>query len=210
MQAATRRPSPGTIIAALALTFAIAGTAIAAPGATTSAVKKSTVKKIANKQIDKAEPGLNVNSAKTADSATNADNASTVNNVGVARVTYKQDSVSAAQTIFSGAGLTIQAACAVTDDLTLSATTSKADSAIYASVVDTDDPTDNNFNADLEGGDFDVGDSFDLLAGNDGNPGLITFEYDSNDGSSVSGTLSADENNPIGDDCQVHGHVLFG
>ncbi len=207
------RPSPALVLAALALVFAMVGTAIAGPDAISGKITKSKVKKIstkqANKAIDAAEPDLNVNSAKTADSATNATNATTVNDVGAAQITYKQDSVSGNQTIFTGAGLTIQAACATGDDISLTATTSKANSSIYTSSVITDADNNNN-NLDLESGDFDVGDTFDLLGGGTGNPNLITFEYDSNDGSSVSGVLVADEDNEIGDDCQVHGHVLFG
>lgn len=201
------RPSPAMVLAALALVFAMVGTAVAGPDAMSSKITKSKVKKIATKQankaIDQAEPGLNVNSAKT------ADNATTVNNVGVTQITYKQDSVAGNQTIFTGAGLTLEAACAAGDEISVTATTSKPDSSIYTSVVDTDS-NDNNLNNDLESGDFDVGIAFNLLATNDGNPGLITFEYDSNDGSSVSGVLAADEDNQIGDDCQLHGHVLFG
>jgi hypothetical protein len=138
----------------------------------------------------------------------NAQNAATVNNVGVTQITYKQDEVSGNQTIFTGAGLTLQAACAAGDEIALTATTSKADSSIYTSVVDTD-LNNNNLNDDAESGAFEPGDSFSLLATNDGNPGLITFEYDSNDGSSVSGIIAADEDG-VGDDCQAHGHVLSG
>jgi hypothetical protein len=51
------RPSPALVVAILALVAAVAGTAVAAdPSATTSAVTKKKVKKIANKQIDKRFP----------------------------------------------------------------------------------------------------------------------------------------------------------
>jgi hypothetical protein len=67
------RPSPAMIVAALALTLALAGTAIAAPDIATRAVTKSKVKKIAKKQakkqINKLAPGLSVNHANTADTA---------------------------------------------------------------------------------------------------------------------------------------------
>jgi hypothetical protein len=51
-------PSPALLIAIVALVAALAGTAVAGPGADTSAKKvtKAKVKKIANKQIDKALP----------------------------------------------------------------------------------------------------------------------------------------------------------
>ena len=50
------RPSPGTVVAVLALVAALAGTAIASPGASTSALTKKKVKKIAGKQIDERLP----------------------------------------------------------------------------------------------------------------------------------------------------------
>jgi hypothetical protein len=52
----TARPSPALIVAVVALVAAVAGTAIAGPGASTSAISKSKVKKIANKQINKRLP----------------------------------------------------------------------------------------------------------------------------------------------------------
>jgi hypothetical protein len=62
------RPSPAIIVAIAALVAALAGTAVAAnPDATTSALTKKKVKKIANKQIDKAAPGLSVASADVAE-----------------------------------------------------------------------------------------------------------------------------------------------
>ena len=68
MRLSTRsRPSPVTLLVALALVFAMVGTAVAAPDALTRAVSKSKVKKIAkkqaNKQIKKKAPGLSVNNA---------------------------------------------------------------------------------------------------------------------------------------------------
>jgi hypothetical protein len=48
------RPSPAIIVAVVALVAALAGTAVAGPGASSSAITKSKVKTIANKQADKA------------------------------------------------------------------------------------------------------------------------------------------------------------
>jgi hypothetical protein len=47
------RTSPALIVAVVALIAALAGTAIAGPGASSSAITKSKVKKIANKQAGK-------------------------------------------------------------------------------------------------------------------------------------------------------------
>jgi hypothetical protein len=48
------RPSPAMLVAVIALVAAFAGTAIAGPGASTSAVDKSDVRRIAAKKADKA------------------------------------------------------------------------------------------------------------------------------------------------------------
>ena len=78
------RPSPAMIVAVLALTLALAGSAIAAPDASLTALSKAQVKriakKVANKQITKRAPGLSVAHAKTADNATNAQNATNATN----------------------------------------------------------------------------------------------------------------------------------
>ena len=47
------RRSPAIVVVALALVAGLAGTALAGGGATTSAITKATVKKIANKQANK-------------------------------------------------------------------------------------------------------------------------------------------------------------
>jgi hypothetical protein len=73
------------IVGVIALVFAIAGTAIAAPEAINK-ITKSKVKKIANKQITKAAPDLDVASAKTADSATTAESADIARNIHSANV----------------------------------------------------------------------------------------------------------------------------
>jgi hypothetical protein len=76
----TSRPSPATIVAVLALVAALAGTAIAGPDATISALTRSKVKKIANKRINQLAPGLHVASADTATTANTATNANTAQN----------------------------------------------------------------------------------------------------------------------------------
>jgi hypothetical protein len=53
-----RMPSPAILVAMLALVAALAGTALAGPDATPSALTKSKVKKIAKKQINKLVPGI--------------------------------------------------------------------------------------------------------------------------------------------------------
>jgi hypothetical protein len=78
MRKTSEMPSPALVMATLALVAAMTGAAVASPGGTTSKLTKSKVKKIANKQITKAAPGLSVahaNTAGTANTATGAENA---------------------------------------------------------------------------------------------------------------------------------------
>jgi hypothetical protein len=66
------RPSPAMIVAALALVLAMAGTAIAGPGAVDK-ITKSKVRSIADKEINKKAPGLTVaNAAKLGGQAPSA------------------------------------------------------------------------------------------------------------------------------------------
>ena len=145
------------------------------------------------------------NSADTAGSANtagSAGNANTVGGVGCSEISFSASSGS--QTIYDRSGLRITASCSG-DEVTLIAATSKENSSIYTTVVDTDS-NDNNDNEDEETEAFDPGEDFDLLAENDGNPGLATFAYDAKDGTTVNGTFSADES--ASPDCQVHGVVF--
>jgi phage gpG-like protein len=78
-------PSPAMVVACVALSLALAGSAVAGTEALNKAVTKSKVKKIAKKQgkkqankvLNQRESSLNVNSANTANTATNATNAET-------------------------------------------------------------------------------------------------------------------------------------
>ena len=60
------RPSPALIVAVVALVAALAGTALADPGASASKITKAKVKKIANKQINKRLP---IDAGELADNA---------------------------------------------------------------------------------------------------------------------------------------------
>jgi hypothetical protein len=174
-------------------------------GTVPNATHASTADKATS--ADKATTATTADKASSANSAANAGNADTVGGVGVAEINYNGESVSSGTVIYSRAGLTLTAGCAAGDNIEIAATTSKANASIYTTVVDTD-ADDNNLNDDEESGGFDPGADFDLLAGNDGNPGLITFEYDANDGTTVTGTLSVDEDNSDGAQCQAHGVVF--
>jgi hypothetical protein len=186
---------------------------------TTAKIKNNAVTtgKIKNGAITGAKVNLgslgtvpnaaHANSADSAGSAGSAGNANTVGGVGVAELDYRAEDVAPLTVVYERAGLTLRAECGAADEIDVIATTSKDNASIYTTVVDTDED-DNNQNDDLESGDFDLGDEFDVLAGNDGNPGIVTFEYDANDGTTVTGTFSVDEDNGSGPECQAHG-VIF-
>jgi len=70
-------------VAVVALVAAVAGTAVADPVASTSAINKKKVKKIATKQINKLAPGLSVAEAETANSANTANSADSANNANM-------------------------------------------------------------------------------------------------------------------------------
>ena len=78
----SKRPSPAMIVAALALTFALAGTAIAADpvGKLTKSKVKSIAKKQADKRLKANVAGSHVNLADSATNATNANHANTATN----------------------------------------------------------------------------------------------------------------------------------
>jgi hypothetical protein len=105
------------VVAAVALIFAVAGTAIAGPGAISNKISKSKVKKIAKKQINKAAPGLSVAHAQTAGSADSATNADAVNGQRLVKVLAKIPVGSDDATIATFAGFTISASCTATGDL---------------------------------------------------------------------------------------------
>jgi hypothetical protein len=124
----------------------------------------------------------------------------------VVEIDHRAAPVTASTPIFTGSGLTLRSSCIRTNEISLTASTTKADSSIYATASGLDGVT-SVTGQDLEGGLFDPGVPFDLLLGHDGDPMLITFEYDALDGSSVSGIVATDENSP-GAECQARGHVI--
>ena len=179
---------------------------------TTAKVKKGAI--TTQKLKDNSVTGAKVNEATlgevpSAASAKNAASASTVNGILATKVNYGADPVSGPEVIFSAEGLTLTAQCKVGETIAVEATTSVLNSSIYTSAVDTD-ANDNNSNDDRESGEFDPGVQFDLLAGEDGNPALVTFAYNNNSGSTVNGTIATDEISEGGKQCQAHGVVLSG
>ncbi len=99
MRSIRRRRSPAILVAVAALVAAVAGTAIADPGATSSAITKKKVKKIVKKQIKKLAPGLSVAHADTADSATNANHANSADTANQANTATSAETAANAEAL---------------------------------------------------------------------------------------------------------------
>lgn len=113
------KPSPALLVAVIALVAALVGTAIGGVAVTSlNKSERKQVKKIAKKQgnkqakkqIKKQEPGLNVNSAKSADEAAAADNASAINGQTVVPINHRSNEVTNAG-LASLNGITIRVSC---------------------------------------------------------------------------------------------------
>ena len=150
----------------------------------------------------------NATHASSADNATNAGNANTVNGQHVAKLNYRANEGSGFSTFFSDLGLTLSAKCDAGSQISVIATTSKNNSSIYSFVgsdLEPEEPTED----DLEGGGFDPGDNFDLLAGSNGNISFVHFEFDALDGTIATGTLAVDESGEV-NDCLATGNLIIG
>jgi hypothetical protein len=105
------RPSPTIVVAVLALVAALAGTAVAGPDASTSAISKKKVKRIAKKQatkqINKLARGLSVAHATTATSALNADQLDGLDSSAFQRVRDRVFQVGHAEVLNFPAGSTL-------------------------------------------------------------------------------------------------------
>jgi hypothetical protein len=97
------RPSPALIVAIAALVAAVAGTAVAGPGATTSKITKKKVtniaRNVANQQIDDRAAGLSVAHANTATNATDANHATTANTANHANTATSAETAANAQAL---------------------------------------------------------------------------------------------------------------
>ena len=213
-----RRPSPAMVVAVVALVATLAGTAFAGV-ATISKLNGKTVKKNSlpgNRVKKKSLPGNRIkknsitgkqvkeSSLGKVPNATNAGNANTVGGNSVSKIAAPLAAGTNA-TLFSGKGLTLSASCSAGAALAITATTSKQ-AAIYSELIDTG--ADAIFAGDLSNLTFNPGVVYDLAQGGDFNNAFVTFEYDTTDNSSVSGTFSTD--NFVAGGCRVFGMALSG
>jgi hypothetical protein len=207
------------VVAVVALSLAVGGTAIAGPGAISEKITKSKVKKIAKKQgkkqanklLNKRESGLNVASAVDATNATNAtnaanaDNAAAVNGVSLAKVSLHMPAGTPDQTMFSGNGLTMLAGCSGGSALSITATTSV--DANFGAVLTNYNAPDPNTGVSQTQVQFNPGDApVDVIGGGSANGAQIEFQYDGNNNAAITGTLITD--NFVGGGCRVAGTVI--
>jgi hypothetical protein len=132
-----------------------------------------------------------------------------VDGQSIHKVNFQAPKNTASTTVFSGGGLTIKAACASTNDISLTATSSKGSSTIYETVNgDGSPPAADPLEQDLENGDFDPGVNFNLLDGAAGNIDIVHFVYSATDGSVATGTIAVNESGTS--NCMATGHVIVG
>jgi hypothetical protein len=175
-------PSPALVVAVLALSMALVGTAVAGTDGFSRALNKSKVKTIAKavakKQINKREKAVN----------------------------FALSSSSGA-TVVKSNGLKITVACSGGSALSLNATTtSEANFASSTTALNSGTVTNVNQTQGL----FDPGDNLNPTGGADLNGAMVRFEYGSFEGGTVSGQLMTDEFAAGGAACRVSGTVLSG
>ncbi len=135
--------------------------------------------------------------------------AAAVNGQRVAAVSRGLQAGAGPTVVFDGAGLKVLASCSALSDISVKATTSRADGSIAATVSGEGNPSEGDPKTNfLDNGDFDAGVDFDLLDGTGGNIGLIEFVYRAKDGTVASGLLTTDELGVA--PCTIGGHVLYG
>jgi hypothetical protein len=212
------------LVAALALVVAFTGTAIADPGALTSAIKKKTVKRIAKRQIAKAEPGLSVASARTAnraddaqhadeadhageaDTALEAQTAADANGVKPIAVDYTGTSAqSPAAILIDQGGIRITASCAGPGHARVSFTGTADDGILKEDLVRADGTQASSAIAD-----FDLGDTVTLTTAAAPTDSLTTsITYRGADATGVSGRLLLTESSSVAH-CVVSGMLFVG
>jgi hypothetical protein len=179
-------------------------------GAITGAqVNASTLGTVPNAtHAGSADTAKNADNANHAGSADNANNANAVGGLHLAKLNYSSNLNGSKTVIFSGAGLTLYAACDADEDLDFTATTDVNNSEIYESgnyLTTYEGNYDDNFDqGDTENVGANIGDnSQDEVQGQlvyaNPNGGTVTAEFFLNDNESFGGITA----------CAVQGTVTF-
>ena len=186
----------------LALLVSLGGTSYAAVKIGTAQLKDGAVTsaKIRNGAVtgaDVAEGSLGP--------VPRAARADTVGGNAITKVSFRAAEATAPTVLFDSRGLVITVTCTPVE-LRLRATTTKAGSYVSTTVIRDSDPG-NPAQDDREGSDFDPGEEFDVLAGDDGDTNHIELAYAAADGAVVTATLDTDRGTPV---CLVVGFVTSG
>lgn len=219
------RPSPAVLVAVLALAAALAGTAIAGPDATTSALTKSKVMKIATKQaskqinalapgiadeqITRRAPGLAVATAANADnaahaaSADSAANAAAVDGNIVRRVAHLSGDVTDQQ-VLDLTGLQLDVTCAGGNE-DLDATTTVPGGEI--SIIREDAGGTNPGSAINDN--FGPGDTVQVSNAANSSDNVINLRYTGGDGRVVVAELVTEDDIGV-NNCVVSGFAIGG
>lgn len=205
MQQSSRTARYAAVAATLALIVSLGGTSYAAVRIGTAQLKDNAVTsvKVRNGAITGAD--VAEGSLGTVPRATRATRADSVGGNAITKISFRATANTAPTVVLDARGLVITAMCTISE-LTLVATTTKEDSYISATVVRDSNPGD-PLQLDLEGSDFDVADSFDLLVGDDGDTDHVDFAYSAPDGSVATGSIDTDEGTPS---CLAVGFVTSG
>lgn len=157
-----------------------------------------------------ANTANSANSAGSANTANSANSAGNVNGQTIHKVNFRTTSdvgTVGPQTVFNAGGFAISVTCSG-GQATVEGSTSKNDSSVYVKVFSSS-TSEEFFTETEESGQFDAGDTVDMIAGEDGNNQMSIFEYDAPDGSVVTGIINTDEDGDL-DGCRVTGHATVG
>lgn len=193
------------VAATLALLVSLGGTSYAAVRIGTAQLKDGAVTsaKVRNGTLTGAD--VAESSLATVPRAARAARAASLDGVEVTKVLFRATEPTGPTVLLDTRGLVVTATC-TPNAVTLRATTSKPASYISTTVVRDSDPG-NPAQSDLEGSDFDPGEDFDLLAGDDGDTNHVELAYAAGDGSVVTASLDLDRGTPP---CLVLGFATSG
>jgi hypothetical protein len=216
-----KRPSPAMVVACVALSFALAGSAVAGTEAVTSAITKKKVKKIAKKQAnkqlkanvsgshvnlaDKATNADNATNAANATNAVNAQNASAVNGNTIVRINSIRASGAAEAQVLNLNGLILEVTCLAggQEDIEADTTVQNGEFASHG-----EDPQDGSV-FDVINDDFDPGDDSQVspIGVESTHDFVYNIRYTGGDGRNVVVELSSEDD--IGtNDCVVTGYAI--
>lgn len=201
------KPTHAMLVAVIALFVALGGGAAA--GVAISSLDKKEKKQVtkiakkqgkqqANKRIDKREPKLNVNSAKSAEA---------VNGQRIVPINHRSGDVTNA-TLASLNGITVRVSCTSGNE-SISVVTTVPDGEISAISNDAEatDQTADELAGEFDD-DFGPGETFDATSGASASERQYTLTYSAGDGRNVTATFVTEDRIGGDNDCVVSGYAV--